>query len=64
MKQFLTAKDIQDILGVKQAKSYEIIRQLNAEMLREGYKVIRGRVNKQIFEKRYFYESNKSKTGW
>ncbi|AKL75094.1 MULTISPECIES: ICEBs1 excisionase [Bacillus] len=60
MKQFLTAKDIQDILGVKQAKSYEIIRQLNAEMLREGYKVIRGRVNKQIFEKRYFYES---KTG-
>ncbi len=41
MKQFLTAKDIQDILGVKQAKSYEIIRQLNAEMLREGYKVIR-----------------------
>ncbi|ASB64007.1 MULTISPECIES: ICEBs1 excisionase [Bacillus] len=63
MKQFLTAKDIQDILGVKQAKSYEIIRQLNAEMLREGYKVIRGRVNKQIFEKRYFYESNKSKTG-
>ncbi|BET16471.1 MULTISPECIES: ICEBs1 excisionase [Bacillus] len=63
MKQFLTAKDIQDILGVKQAKSYEIIRQLNAEMLREGYKVIRGRVNKQIFEKRYFYESNESKTG-
>ncbi|MGN2620977.1 ICEBs1 excisionase [Bacillus stercoris] len=63
MKQFLTAKDIQDILGVKQAKSYEIIRQLNAEMLREGYKVIRGRVNKQIFEKRYFYESNDSKTG-
>lgn len=60
MKQFLTAKDIQDILGVKQAKSYEIIRQLNAEILREGYKVIRGRVNKQIFEKRYFYES---KTG-
>ena len=60
MKQFLTAKDIQDILGVKQAKSYEIIRQLNAEMLREGYKIIRGRVNKQIFEKRYFYES---KTG-
>ena len=40
MKQFLTAKDIQDILGVKQAKSYEIIRQLNAEMLREGYKVL------------------------
>ncbi|MEC0535258.1 MULTISPECIES: ICEBs1 excisionase [Bacillus subtilis group] len=63
MKEFLTAKDIQNILGVKQAKSYEIIRQLNAEMEKEGYMVLRGKVNKQKFENRYFYKSDESRTG-
>lgn len=62
MKDFLTAKDIQQILKVKQAKSYEIIRELNREMQKQGYKVIRGRVNKAIFEKAYFY-NEEVKTG-
>lgn len=62
MKDFLTAKDIQHILKVKQAKSYEIIRELNREMQKQGYKVIRGRVNKAIFEKAYFY-NEEVKTG-
>ncbi len=62
LKDFLTAKDIQKILKVKQAKSYEIIRELNREMQKQGYKVIRGRVNKAIFEKAYFY-NEEVKTG-
>ncbi|MEC1053536.1 ICEBs1 excisionase [Bacillus paralicheniformis] len=62
-KQFLTAKDVQKILNVKQAKSYQIIRELNHEMKKKGYMVIQGRVNKQFFEDRYFYKPNASKTG-
>ncbi|MGO0711864.1 ICEBs1 excisionase [Bacillus subtilis] len=45
MNEFLTAKDIQNILGVKQAKAYEIIRLLNKEMENDGYMVIQGKVN-------------------
>ncbi|MEK5132969.1 ICEBs1 excisionase [Bacillus sp. FSL W8-0645] len=62
MKDFLTAKDVQKILGVRQSKSYEIIRELNCEMQEKGYKVIRGRVNKAIFERAYFF-NEEVKTG-
>ncbi|MEN0642286.1 ICEBs1 excisionase [Alkalicoccobacillus gibsonii] len=63
MYQFLTSKDIQQILKVKQAKAYEIIRILNAEMKREGYMVIPGKVNKEKFEERYVYSKKTSEVG-
>lgn len=46
--EFLTARDIQKILGVKQAKSYDIIRTLNAQMKEEGYLVIQGKVSRAV----------------
>ncbi|GAJ99564.1 hypothetical protein [Geomicrobium sp. JCM 19055] len=54
--EFLTPDDIQKILKVKQAKAYEIIRILNAEMKQDGYMVIPGKVNKEKFEERYIYK--------
>ncbi|MCY8486382.1 ICEBs1 excisionase [Bacillus atrophaeus] len=61
--EFLTARDIQKILGVKQAKSYEIIRTLNAQMKQEGYMVIQGKVSRAKFEESYCYKGQKFKTG-
>ncbi|MGG0025280.1 ICEBs1 excisionase [Bacillus inaquosorum] len=61
--EFLTARDIQKILGVKQAKSYDIIRTLNAQMKKEGYMVIQGKVSKAKFEESYCYKGPKSQTG-
>lgn len=61
--EFLTARDIQKILGVKQAKSYEIIRTLNAQMKKEGYMVIQGKVSRAKFEECYCYKGPKSQTG-
>ncbi|RHJ07001.1 ICEBs1 excisionase [Bacillus sonorensis] len=61
--EFLTARDIQKILGVKKAKSYDIIRTLNAQMKKEGYMVIRGKVSKAKFEECYCYKGPKSQTG-
>ncbi|MED4801932.1 ICEBs1 excisionase [Bacillus atrophaeus] len=63
MDDFLTAEDIVKLLKVKKGKAYEVIRQLNAQLQNQGYKVVKGRVNRRYFEKCYFYDSSQSKTG-
>lgn len=35
-KQVLTAKDISEICGISESKSYQIIRQLNSELDKKG----------------------------
>ncbi|MCY8227984.1 ICEBs1 excisionase [Bacillus spizizenii] len=51
------------MLKVKKGKAYEVIRQLNAQLENQGYKVVKGRVNRRYFEKCYFYNVNQSRTG-
>ncbi len=53
-KQVLTAKDIAEICNISESKSYQIIRQLNAELEKKGYLTFRGRVSSAFFyEKMY-----------
>lgn len=53
-KQVLTAKDISEICGISESKSYQVIRQLNAELDKKGYLTFRGRVSSAFFyEKMY-----------
>lgn len=40
----MTVKDVMDELGVKRSKAYSILKQLNAELLKEGYVVIPGKI--------------------
>ncbi|WP_354666321.1 ICEBs1 excisionase [Bacillus subtilis] len=63
MDDFLTAEDIVKMLKVKKGKAYEVIRQLNVQLEKQGYKVVKGRVNRLYFEKCYFYNGNQSRTG-
>ncbi|OWV37741.1 ICEBs1 excisionase [Bacillus spizizenii] len=63
MDDFHTAEDIVKMLKVKKGKAYEVIRQLNAQLEKQGYKVVKGRVNRRYFEKCYFYNGNQSRTG-
>ncbi|HHX66808.1 MAG: ICEBs1 excisionase [Miniphocaeibacter sp.] len=44
-KQFLNAKDIQELMQVKQTKSYQVIRKVNEKLEAEGFLVLRGRVS-------------------
>ena len=53
-KTFLKAKDISKILGVSDPMSYKIISQLNKELTDMGYLVVRGKVSRSYFEKRFF----------
>lgn len=53
-KQVLTAKDISEICGISESKSYQVIRRLNEELDKKGYLTFRGRVSSAFFyEKMY-----------
>ena len=49
---YITAKQVQEICGVSQTKSYSIIRELNEELEKKGYITIRGKVIKSYFLKK------------
>lgn len=53
-KQVLTAKDIAEICGISESKSYSIIRQLNEELKRKGFLTFRGRVSRAYFNERMY----------
>ncbi|MFK3937954.1 ICEBs1 excisionase [Alkalihalobacillus sp. NPDC078783] len=63
MSDFLTPQQVSEILQVKQAKAYEVIRQLNKELKQEGFMVIRGKVNRGKFEERFFYNKKSDRVG-
>ena len=52
-RSFYTNKDIQNILHVKQTKSYEVIKELNQELKEKGFKTKEGIVNARYFNERY-----------
>ncbi|MEE0265555.1 MAG: hypothetical protein UD936_08020 [Acutalibacteraceae bacterium] len=51
-KLFYNKNDVCRILGISDSKAYQIIRQLNVELARNGYITVRGRVPAEYFEKR------------
>lgn len=55
MKPYLmNAKEVQARLNVSRNTAYAIIRELNAELEEKGLRTIKGKVNSQYFEDRYF----------
>lgn len=56
-QRFIFAKDIIEILGVKETKAYEIIKQLNKELEAKGFYTQRGRVSAKYFEERFYLQN-------
>ena len=50
-KQFLTAKDVSEIIGISDAKAYGLIREMNAELKEQGYLTVAGKVPIAFFKK-------------
>lgn len=50
----MTVKDVMDELGVKRSKAYSILKQLNAELLKEGYVVIPGKIPRPYWETKFY----------
>lgn len=49
---YIFCKEVMEILNVKEAKAYKIIRQMNDELEKKGFIVVAGRVPRKYFFKR------------
>ena len=54
-KNFMTVDEVAEELLISKSNAYEIVRQLNAEMRKQGYLTVAGRVNTTFFHKRVCY---------
>ncbi|MDO4779330.1 MAG: DNA-binding protein [Tissierellia bacterium] len=62
-KIFMTAQEVQDFLEVSRTTSYQVINEMNEELKKLGYRVQRGKINRQYFMEKYCYCSNLRKEG-
>lgn len=54
MRQVYGAKELSDILGVSESKSYEYIRIMNSELKEKGFLTVRGKVPVAYVQERFF----------
>ena len=53
-KQFLTAPELAELVGVSLSKAYGYIRQMNSELQEKGFLTVRGKVSRAYVEERFF----------
>lgn len=53
-KQYVTATELMETLGVSKGKAYKIIRDLNEELAKQGYIKIAGKCPRKYFEEKYY----------
>ena len=53
-RQFIGAKEVAEILGVSESKSYGIIRELNKELKERGFITVQGKVSRVFFQERVY----------
>ena len=54
MRQYITAKEVAESLGVSLTKGYAIIRELNAELKEKGYLTVAGKVSRVYFTEKWY----------
>ncbi|NLD16311.1 MAG: DNA-binding protein [Tissierellia bacterium] len=58
-KVFMTAREVQDFLEVSRTTAYQLIAEMNTELQELGYRVQRGKINRQYFMEKYCYGNQK-----
>ena len=58
-KIFMNAKEVQDFLEVSRTTAYQVINEMNQELVELGYRVQRGKINRQYFLDKYCYQVRK-----
>lgn len=53
-KQYMTAADVAETVGVSVSKAYRIIKELNDELKSKGYLVVAGRVPTAYFTEKWY----------
>lgn len=54
-KSFMTVEEVATELRVSKSKAYQVVRELNAELQKQGYLTVTGRVNATFFHKKVCY---------
>lgn len=47
--------EVREILGVGESLAYKIMKQLNEELEKKGYLVIRGKIPREYLEERFYH---------
>lgn len=58
-EKFLEVGDVMQILGISRSVAYKLMRQINSELEKKGYIVIRGKVSRKYFEERIYGMSDR-----
>ena len=53
-EKFLEVGDVMQILGISRSAAYKLMRQINSELEKKGYIVIRGKVSRKYIEERIY----------
>ena len=53
-EKFLEVGDVMQILGISRSAAYKLMRQINSELEKKGYIVMRGKVSRKYFEDRIY----------
>lgn len=53
-QRFLFEQDIEKILNISRASAYRVIKELNAELQKQGYLTVAGRIPTKYFYQRYY----------
>lgn len=53
-RQTYNARELAELLGVSESKAYQYIKQMNAELTKQGFLTVRGKIPKSYADKRFF----------
>lgn len=53
-KMYITADEVAGILGVSTGYAYKVIRGLNEDLKKRGYRVIAGKVPVKLFQEKFY----------
>jgi len=53
-RQTYSAKELGEVLGCSESKAYQLIRQMNEELKKKGFLVLRGKVPVAYVQERFF----------
>lgn len=50
----MTVEDVMNELGVKRSKAYSILKEMNEELVKEGYIAVRGKIPRPYWETKFY----------
>lgn len=50
----MTAADVADVLGISKSHAYKLIREMNDELLENGYMCVAGKIPRPFWESKFY----------